>query len=135
ERLPLRQMSRIGRWPPLPASFFTSPTKCGLISQSGPSFHDTWMAPTGWPTKRNSISLRTSISRASGVAWRKAWASFGVRCFIGLSPLAQDYIRNCRYSMTPGSGHLAEIGGAYAGVGEQGLAAAGEDHLARLHHV
>ena len=48
ERLPLRQISTIGRlaWF-VPASFVTWPTKCGLISQSGPSFQATlaWGAP------------------------------------------------------------------------------------------
>ena len=57
-------MSTTGRF--MLATCFTWPTKCGLMSQSGPSFHATWWAPTGWPTKRYSISLRQSMNTACG---------------------------------------------------------------------
>ena len=64
ERWPLRQISTTGRF--MLATFFTCPTKWGLISQSGPSFHATWCAPTGWPTKKYSISDRQSMKTADG---------------------------------------------------------------------
>src|SRR6186713_3330767 len=64
------------------ATFFTCPTKCGLISQSGPSFHATCCAPTGWPTNRYSISLRQSTNTACGFFCRNSLASLGFRCFM-----------------------------------------------------
>src|SRR5512134_790663 len=68
------------------ATFFTWPTKWGLISQSGPSFHATWCEPTGWPTKKYSISLRQSTNTADGLSCRNWAASLGVRCFIAARP-------------------------------------------------
>src|SRR5436190_15123682 len=70
----------IGRF--MLATFLTCPTKCGLISQSGPSFHATCCAPTGWPTNRYSISLRQSTNTACGFFCRNSWASLGLRCFM-----------------------------------------------------
>ena len=64
------------------ATFFTWPTKCGLMSQSGPSFHATCCAPTGWPTKKYSISLRQSMNTACGSESSSAFASVGFKCFM-----------------------------------------------------
>ena len=70
-RLPLRQMSTTGRSAKFaPAIFFTWPTKCGLSSHSGPSYHGTIIAPTGWPTNMYSISLRQSTKIAFGCSLR-----------------------------------------------------------------
>ena len=81
ERWPLRQISTTGRF--MLATFFTCPTKWGLISQSGPSFQATWWAPTGWPTKKYSISDRQSMKTADGFWCRSSCASRGFRCFMG----------------------------------------------------
>ena len=64
------------------AIFPTSPMKCGFKSQSMPSYQGMRIAPTGWPTNRNSNSERQSISTASLCVLRKSKVSLGVRCFI-----------------------------------------------------
>ena len=57
----------------------TSRTKSGFTVQSGSSIQGTWMAPTGCPTMRNSISERTSMSTARGSSASSRWASTGWR--------------------------------------------------------
>src|SRR5687767_10118520 len=92
-------MSTIGRvaWL-VPASFFTLPTKCGLTSQSAPSFHATCSALTGWPTNRYSISLRTSMNSASGFFCRNSCACLGSTCSIDPHyPLSYEWIRLTRW--------------------------------------
>ena len=51
---------------------FTCEMKWGLISHSGPSTQGIRMDPFGWPTNMCSISLRTSMNTASGLACKKS---------------------------------------------------------------